>query len=143
MASISVLCPDVDKAIEYAPSSESDVLLRAYILRAGHIQRNQTPRKGSPDLEKPASWLPTRFRLYIRKPTPSTLSVNTREAKTDFMRLQRINNRAPESYIGLARIAVKQNNLGIANEMLAQAVNLDPNNAENIRAQGVGTQADG
>ena len=35
--------PDVDKAIEYAPSSESDVLLRAYILRAGIYNETKTP----------------------------------------------------------------------------------------------------
>lgn len=122
--------PDVDKAIEYAPSSESDVLLRAYILRAGIYNETKRPEKALPDLEKACELAPDSFSAIYQKANTEYTLGKYEEAKTDFMRLQRINNRAPESYIGLARIAVKQNNLGIANEMLAQAVNLDPNNAE-------------
>ena len=122
--------PDVDKAIEYAPSSESDVLLRAYILRAGIYNETKRPEKALPDLEKACELAPDSFSAIYQKANTEYTLGKYEEAKTDFMRLQRINNRAPESYIGLARRAVKQNNLGIANEMLAQAVNLDPNNAE-------------
>ena len=93
-------------------------------------------------LEKPASWLPSFSAIYQKANTEYTLGKYERKPRPISSAFSVLTT-GLESYIGLARIAVKQNNLGIANEMLAQAVNLDPNNAENIRAQGVGTQADG
>ena len=67
--------------------------------------------------------------IYQRANTEFELGMYT-EAKTDYQRLQRINSRSLESLLGLARVAVKENNLGMANEYLEQAVGLDVNNPE-------------
>lgn len=122
--------PDVDKVLEYAPASETDVLLRAYILRGGIYNQTKRPQLALPDLEKAVELAPDSYSaLYQLANTQYTLGQYAM-ARLSFQRLERLNNRMPEAYIGLARVAVKENNLGLANEMLAQAVNLDPNNAE-------------
>lgn len=122
--------PDVDKVLEYAPATEADVLLRAYILRGGIYNQTKRPRQALPDLQKAVEIAPDSYSaLYQLANTQYTLGEYA-NARISFQKLERLNNRMPEAYIGLARVAVKENNLGVANEMLAQAVNLDPNNAE-------------
>lgn len=121
---------DVEKALEYAPASESDVVLRAHILRAGIYNETKRPEQALGDLEAAAALAPDSYSIIYQKANTEFILGKNSEAKNDFQRLVRLNSRAPEPYIGLARIAVKENNLGTANELLASAVNLDPNNAE-------------
>ncbi|MCM1067870.1 MAG: tetratricopeptide repeat protein [Muribaculaceae bacterium] len=121
---------DVDKALEYAPASEEDVRLRAYVLRAGIYNQTKRPEQALNDLNSAAALAPDSYSVIYQKANTEYTLGHYADAKNDFQRLVRLNSRTPEPYIGLARIAVKENNLGIANEMLASAVNLDPNNAE-------------
>lgn len=121
---------DVDKALQYAPGTEEDVRLRAYVLRAGIYNETKRPEQALSDLQSAAALAPDSYSVIYQKANTEYTLGRYADAKLDFQRLQRLNTRAPEPYIGLARIAVKENNLGIANEMLASAVNLDPNNAE-------------
>lgn len=121
---------DVDKVLLYAPESEDDVRLRAYVLRAGIYNETKRPEQALPDLEKAALLAPDSYSVIYQKANTEFLTGKYSAAKDDFNRLLRLNRRAPEGYIGLARVAVKENNLGVANEMLENAVNLDPNNAE-------------
>lgn len=121
---------DVDKALQYAPASEEDVRLRAYVLRAGIYNETRRSEQALSDLRSAAAIAPDSYSVIYQKANTEYTLGQYADAKLDFQRLQRLNTRAPEPYIGLARIAVKENNLGIANEMLASAVNLDPNNAE-------------
>lgn len=121
---------DVDKVLEYAPATEEDVRLRALVLRAGIYNLTHRPNEALADLNEAVRIAPDSYSvIYQRANTFYTLGKYT-EAKFDFMKLERLNTRSVEAYIGLARIAVKENNLGTANEMLAKAVNIDPNNAE-------------
>ena len=113
--------PDVDKAIEYAPASDEDVILRAYILRAGIYNQTKRPEQALPDLEKAVKLAPDSYNaLYQLANTQYTLGRYS-DARLSFSKLERLNNRMPEAYIGLARIAVKENNLGTANEAAAKA----------------------
>ena len=121
---------DVDKVLQLAPETEEDVRLRAYVLRAGVYNETKRPEQALEDLKKAASLAPDSYSVVYQKANTEFVLGKYPEAKFDFQKLQRINPRGAEAYIGLARVAVKENNLGIANEMLASAVNLDPNNAE-------------
>ena len=114
---------DVDKALQYAPASEEDVRLRAYVLRAGIYNETRRPEQALSDLRSAAAIAPDSYSVIYQKANTEYTLGQYADAKLDFQRLQRLNTRAPEPYIGLARIAVKENNLGIANEMLASAVN--------------------
>lgn len=121
---------DVDKVLEYAPSTEDDVRLRAYILRAGIYNETKRPAQALPDLEAAALLAPDSYSVIYQKANAEYLVGHYADAKADYRRLQRLNPQRAEAYIGQARVAVKENNLGTANEMLASAVELDPNNAE-------------
>ncbi len=121
---------DVNKVLEYAPASEEDVRLRAYVLRAGIYNQTHRPEQALADLNEAAKIAPDAYSvIYQRANTHYTLGHYT-DAKFDYMKLERLNSRTAEPYIGQARVAVKENNLGVANEMLARAVEIDPNNAE-------------
>ncbi len=121
---------DVDKVLEYAPETEADVRLRAYVLRAGIYNQTKRPEQALPDLVKAAEIAPDSYSVIYQKANTEYTLGKYADAKDSFRRLQRLNSRGAESYIGLARIAVKENNLGMANEYLEGAVSLDPNNAE-------------
>lgn len=121
---------DVNKALEYAPGEETEVRLRAYILRAGIYDQTSRHNEALSDLNSALALAPDTYSvLYQKANTEYTLGMYS-EAKADFSRLIRLNSRRPEPYIGLARVAVKENNLGTANELLVTAVNIDPNNSD-------------
>lgn len=121
---------DVNKVLEYVPDSEEDVKLRALVLRAGIFTETKRHADALADLAEAEKLAPESYLILYQKANAEYTLEQYPQAKVDFQRLLRLNSRAPEGYIGLARIAVKENNLGTANEMLISAVNLDPNNAE-------------
>lgn len=121
---------DVDKVILLAPAAEEDVVLRAHVLRAGIYNETHRPEMALPDLDEAVKLAPSSYGIiYQRANTLYTLG-RYADARADYEKLERINSRQPEAYIGQARVAVKENNLGTANDNLAKAVNLAPNNAE-------------
>lgn len=121
---------DVDKALEYAPANEEELRLRAYVLRAGIYNETKRPELALNDLVEAQKLAPDSYSVVYQKANTEYLVGNYADAKNDYRRLQRLNPRNAEAYIGLARVAVMEKNLGTANEMLVQAVSLDPNNAE-------------
>lgn len=121
---------DVNKVLEYAPATEEDVRLRAYILRAGIYNETKRPALALEDLKEADKLAPQSYAILYQKGNTEYLLGRYGEAKSDFQRCVNLNPRTPEAYINLARIAVMENNLGTANELLASAVNLDPNNAD-------------
>jgi tetratricopeptide (TPR) repeat protein len=121
---------DVDNAIKYVPASEKETREQAYMLRANIYQQTGRLDDALQDLNTVVESSPESYvAIYQRANVEYELEKYT-DAKNDFRRLQRFTTRSAESYIGLARIAVKENNLGLANEYLDQAVQIDPNNAD-------------
>lgn len=121
---------DINEAIQRTPLADADLRYQEYMLRAGIY--NQTGRKveALADLNEACQLDPESYAaIYQRANTEYELE-NFAEAKTDYIRLQRLNSRSAEAPLGLARIAIRENNLGSANEYLEQAVALDPNNPE-------------
>lgn len=121
---------DIDEALKYAPASDKDLRFQAYMLRAGIYNQTLRHTEALSDLNSAIAIEPKSYSaIYQRANTEFELEQYT-AAKADYNKLRTINNRGTEPYIGLARVAVKENNLGQANEYLDQAVALDPNNAE-------------
>lgn len=121
---------DINEALQRTPVTDTDLRFQEYMLRAGIY--NQTGRKieALADLNEACRLVPDSYTaIYQRANTEYELE-NFAEAKTDYLRLQRMNARSAEAPLGLARIAIKENNLGMANDYLEQAVSLDPNNPE-------------
>lgn len=121
---------DVDNALRYIPTKETRLRCEALLLRANIYTQTGRPAQALNDLNMVIGLDPESYvAIYQRANTHYTLG-NYADARTDFVRLQRLNSRSPEALVGLARIAVKENNLGQANEYLEQAVNQDPNNSD-------------
>lgn len=121
---------DIDEALKYAPASDTDLRFQAYMLRAGIYNQTLRPTEALADLNSAVTIDPKSYSaIYQRANTEYELEKYA-DAKTDFSRLRSLNTRSIEALIGLARIAVKENNLGLANEYLDQAVAINPNNAE-------------
>lgn len=121
---------DINESLQRTPVSDTDLRFQAYMLRAGIY--NQTGRKleALNDLNEACRLDPESYTaIYQRANTEYELD-RFIDAKADYTRLQRLNSRSAEAPLGLARIAIRENNLGMANDYLEQAVSLDPNNAE-------------
>lgn len=121
---------DINKALEFTPAGDSDLRYQEYMLRAGIF--NQTGRKieALADLNEACRLDPESYAAVYQRANTNFELENYADARTDYTRLQRMNSRSLEAPLGLARVAIKENNLGMAGEYLEQAVALDPNNAE-------------
>ena len=121
---------DVTKVLQLAPEKDEDVRLRSYILRAGIYNETHRPQEALNDLKEAIKIAPDSYSVVYQKANTDYTLGNLADAKTGFIKLERLNARTAEPYIGQARIAVKENNLGLANELLEKAVGVDPSNAE-------------
>ncbi|MDE6300456.1 MAG: tetratricopeptide repeat protein [Muribaculaceae bacterium] len=121
---------DVNNALAFAPSSDSDTRFQAYMLRAGIYNQTGKHDQALADLESAIAIDPNSYAAIYQKANTEFELGNFAQARTDYSRLQRINSRSTEAAIGLARCSVKENNLSAATDFLQQAVDFDPNNPE-------------
>lgn len=120
---------DIDNALRYIPTKDMDMRTSALLLRANINTQTGRPAQALDDLNTIVALDPDNYvAVYQRANALYTLE-RYAEAATDYKRLQRLNPRSSEALVGLARVAVKQDNLGLANEYLETAVNADPSNA--------------
>lgn len=121
---------DINEALQRVPVGDSDLRYQAYMLRAGIYNQTGSKLEALNDINEACRLDPESYAaIYQRANTEYELE-RYFDAKSDYARLQRINPRSAEAPLGLARIAIHENNLGLANDYLEQAVALDPNNAE-------------
>ncbi|MDE6453971.1 MAG: tetratricopeptide repeat protein [Muribaculaceae bacterium] len=121
---------DVSRAIECTPEREDDYLFREYMLRASIYIKTGRRELAIPDLQKAAAINPSSQKVLAMKANAELETGKLADAKKDFQRLQRLNMRNSEATLGLARIAMMENNLGMANDYLEQAVAVDPSNPD-------------
>lgn len=121
---------DIDNAIKYTPSNDSDMLAQEYTLRGNICIMTDRKEDALADIIKALQYDPSSYALVYQKANLEFELGKYTSAKEDFQRLNRLHNRSLESLIGLARIAVKENNLGLANEYVDEAVALYPANSE-------------
>lgn len=121
---------DVNNAIKFCPTKEIPDRIMALMLRANIYIQTDRPQEALADLDMVLSLDNQHYvALYQHANTNYTLG-NYTLAKADYQRLLRLNPRSPEGLVGMARVAVKENNLGLANEYLDQALNNDQGNSE-------------
>lgn len=121
---------DVNEALRCTPAKETDLRFQEYMLRAGIYDQTGRYQQALADLNSAVLLDGSSYHaIYLRANTEFQLGLY-QDAKNDYQRLQRLNNRSAEALLGLARVAVKENNLGLANDYLARAVDLDLNNPE-------------
>lgn len=121
---------DIDLALKYIPEAETDMRAQAYQLRSNIHFMSHRYDKALADLNSVLALAPGDYvTLYQRATTLYNLE-RYAEAKNDFKIMQQMNPRSQEALFGLARIAVKENNLGLANELIDNAVDLTPANSD-------------
>lgn len=121
---------DINHALRHIPADKKAERDDALSLRANiYLQTDLLPQAIT-DLDAIISADPDNYVAIYQRANAKLQSENYQGASEDYRRLQRLNPRSAEALVGLARIAVKENNLGIANQLLDQAVELDPNNSE-------------
>lgn len=120
---------DINEAIKYTPVTDTDLLFQEYMLRANINLMTDKAEDALADITKACSLDPTSLTsLYLKANTEYELGYLA-DAKADFTRLQRADQRNLEALFGLARIAVKENNLGLANEYVDRAISFEPSNS--------------
>ncbi len=120
---------DIDEAIRYTPATETDLLFQEHTLRANIYLMTDRAEDALNDLSRACQLDPTSLTsIYLKANTEYELGKYL-EAKADFGRLQRADSRNLEALFGLAKVAVKENNLGLANEYADRAIAFEPSNS--------------
>jgi tetratricopeptide (TPR) repeat protein len=121
---------DVDNALKCVPTSNNDVRMQAYLLRSNIYQQTGKNEQALQDINSVIAISPNSYVAIYQRANLEYELGKYDEAKADYRRMQRLNARSADAFIGLARVAVKENNIGLANEYIDQAVQIDPNNAD-------------
>lgn len=121
---------DIENAIKFTPASDRDLLSQEYALRANIYIMTDRQEDALADITKALEYDPNSYALLYQKANLEFGLGKYVPAKEDFQRLNRLHNRSLEALIGLARVAVKENNLGQANEYVDEAVALYPATSE-------------
>lgn len=121
---------DINNALKYTPEAQTSLKVEQLILRANIYEGQGNLNEALNDLNSAYKLDPSSYIVLYQKANIEYQLENYTEAKSDYQRMLRINNRSQEALIGLARIAVKENNFGLANEYSDQAVNIDPSKAD-------------
>jgi tetratricopeptide (TPR) repeat protein len=115
---------DVDKTLEYVSDKNTDLQLQAYLLRADIYQMLNKHEEALADFTKAYEINPTSFMALYQKANEEYELGDYTAAKADYTRLRSTNPRSTEALTGLARVAVKENNLGLASEYMDGAVEM-------------------
>lgn len=121
---------DIDNAIRYTPASQKDLRFQELTLRANIYTMQKRYTEALADLSDALQLDPTSYVTVYQKANIDFELGDYTQAKAGYNRLKRLNNRSQEALFGLARVAVKENNIGLANDYIEQAVALNPSDAD-------------
>lgn len=121
---------DVDNAIKYAPATDTDFLYEARFLRAEIYQMLDKHEEALADFSEALTLDPSSFLALYQKANSEYELGRYVDAKGDYNRMRSINPRSAEALTGLARIAVKENNLGLAQQYMNDAVQMMPSDSD-------------
>lgn len=121
---------DVNKALAYAPTKDSDLRFQAYLLRAGIYDQLGKKDLALSDLNSALALNPESYSALYQKANTEYELNQLSAARTDYQKLQNLNPRGVEAPLGLARCAMAESNLSAANDYLQQAVELDQTRPE-------------
>lgn len=119
---------DINSAINYTPESNKDLLMQEYSLRANIYVILDKKEDALSDITKAYALSPNDYVTCYQKANVELETENYSQAIQSFKKLQRLNPRSTEALVGLARVAVKQSNIGLANDYINQAVEFDKTN---------------
>lgn len=117
---------DIDNTLKYAPANDTDLLFQVYSLRGDTYQMLGKFREALSDYSEALKLDPTSFMALYQKANCEYELGEYAQAKADYTRLRQMDNRSAEALTGLARVAVKENNLGNAAQYMDDAVAMMP-----------------
>lgn len=117
---------DIEAAIRNIPATDTDLLFSAYELRGNIYQELGKYAEARADFAKALEYDPTSFMALYQKANAEYELGNYAEAKKDYTRMRAMDNRSAEALTGLARVAVQENNLGMAQQYMDDAVSMMP-----------------
>lgn len=120
---------DLNTAIKYFGSDQSDERGQAVGMRANVLMAMHKYDQTLTDLDELLAAEPMNYTLIYERGTANYELGKYADAKRDFNTMLRLNSRSQEATLGLARVAVKENNLGTANELADRAVAMTPNDS--------------
>lgn len=115
---------DVDNAIKYAPGDDTDMLFQCHSLRGEIYQMLGKHEDALADFTEALRLDPTSFMALYQKGNSEYELGRYADAKASYNRLRASNGRSAEALTGLARVAVKENNLGLASQYMDDAVSM-------------------
>lgn len=117
---------DLDRAVKYCPETDTELLFPIYALRSASYWQLKRYTQALDDINQAITIDPSNSAaLQMRADLHLELD-NMSAAKADYERLRRMNPRSTEALFGLARIAAKEQNIGMANEYCEMATGLSP-----------------
>lgn len=121
---------DVNEALKYIPGGDNDSRFQALCLRANIYENTGKPSDALDDLNAALRIDPANYITVYQRANIEYELGKYDEAKADYQRLHRLNARSVEALFGLARCAVKEQNIGLANEYADQAVATAPSQSD-------------
>lgn len=121
---------DINQALRCTPTSDKDLRFQEYMLRASIYNQMDRHESALADLNSALALEPTSFHAKYQRANTTFQLERYNEAKADYQALQRERPRSAEILLGLGRVAAAENNIGMANDYLNQAVSLDPSNPQ-------------
>lgn len=117
---------DVNNAIAFLPADDNDTRHQAIALRANILMMQHKYAQALDDITLLLNANPDSYALLYERGTAFYELGRYKEARADFNRMLRLNPRSQDATIALARVAVKENNLGTAGELADRAVSMSP-----------------
>ena len=114
----------MEKALAFTPESDKDMRFQELMLRADIYQMQGKHSEALADFTAALKIDPTSFLALYQKSNEEYELGEYAAAKAGYTRMRAINPRSPEALTGLARVAVKENNIGLASEYMDAAVDM-------------------
>lgn len=121
---------DVDNAIKYAPANDKDTQYKALSLRGNIYSVTGRHQEALADFEAALKYDPNSYITIFEIANEQASLGDLRNAKANYKKLQRINPRSTEALVGLTRVAIKENQIDLAQDLMNQIVDLNPASSE-------------
>ncbi|MCM1111368.1 MAG: tetratricopeptide repeat protein [Clostridium sp.] len=121
---------DINSALRYTPAEETDMRYQCYVTRANIYDRLHRYSDAVTDFQSALAIDPDCVSCLYRLATMEYELGHYAKARETYERLRRVYPRNPDILFGLARVAVKENNAGLAQSYADEAVDLAANKSE-------------
>lgn len=120
---------DLDSALKYCPETDTDSRYAIYALRSECFVELKRYSRALPEADEALKIDPTAAPMIALRARIELELDKYQEAQTDYNRLLRLQPRSTEALFGLATVAARQRNIGLATEYMDRAVELAPNDS--------------